>query len=288
MTRSTVSELALATPTSGRIAALTWGQAPFPRVLAVHGWLDNAATFLRLVDHLPSWHCVAIDLPGHGRSEHRPPSTRYHFVDYIPALLEAADALEWETFSILGHSLGAGVGVTTAAVFPERIESLMLIDGIGPVSSESDDAPLRLRRSIERYAMIRGRTTTVYPDLETAVKARVQAGDLHIESARLLVERNIREVEGGWSWRSDPRLLLPSALYLTEDTVLEFLGVVEAPTLLIRATNGVLAKRPRTAARQAAIKNLTTRDVEGGHHVHLDDPAPVASALTEFMKGQAK
>ena len=53
----------------GELAALS-NDRNGPRVLALHGWLDNAASFLPLVPHLGDVELVAIDLPGHGHSAH--------------------------------------------------------------------------------------------------------------------------------------------------------------------------------------------------------------------------
>jgi len=72
-------ELSIPTPW-GSIAAKTFG-SPFGKpVLAVHGWMDNAGTFDRLVPLLPkSIYFVAVDLPGHGRSSHYPNGIPYHY-----------------------------------------------------------------------------------------------------------------------------------------------------------------------------------------------------------------
>ena len=111
----TADELTLATPTL-QLAALRWHAGAPRRVLALHGWLDNAASFAGLAPRLDGCDTVALDLPGHGRSDHRPPGVHYHFVDFIPDVLAAADYLGWSQFALLGHSLGAGIGCFTAAV----------------------------------------------------------------------------------------------------------------------------------------------------------------------------
>ena len=56
----------------GQLAALR-NDGSGPRVLALHGWLDNAASFLPLAAHLRAIDLVALDLPGHGHSAHLPP-----------------------------------------------------------------------------------------------------------------------------------------------------------------------------------------------------------------------
>ena len=98
----------------GRIAGLR-NHGEGPRVLALHGWLDNAASFVPLAAHLRGIDLVAIDQPGHGQSAHLPPGTDYSFVGALNAVLDVADALGWDRFALLGHSMGAGIGSMLAA-----------------------------------------------------------------------------------------------------------------------------------------------------------------------------
>ena len=53
-------------------SALEWGNADDKPVLALHGWLDNAASFTPLAPRLKNVRLIAVDLAGHGRSQHRP------------------------------------------------------------------------------------------------------------------------------------------------------------------------------------------------------------------------
>ena len=55
-----------------RLVAKCWGKPEGLPVLALHGWLDNAATFDHLAPFLPEFRLVSLDLPGHGFSDHRP------------------------------------------------------------------------------------------------------------------------------------------------------------------------------------------------------------------------
>ena len=73
-----------------RLAAREWGPEGGARVIALHGWLDNAASFDRLAPLLPELHLVALDLAGHGRSQHRLPGVYHHFVDWVPEIAAAA------------------------------------------------------------------------------------------------------------------------------------------------------------------------------------------------------
>ncbi|HAS30592.1 MAG TPA: alpha/beta hydrolase, partial [Alcanivorax sp.] len=89
------------------LAGLQWPGEGEP-VLALHGWLDNAASFQPLAE--PLGHpLVALDFAGHGHSEHRPRHQATHYVDHVRDVLAVADQLGWDRFVLVGHSMGAGV-----------------------------------------------------------------------------------------------------------------------------------------------------------------------------------
>ncbi len=275
-------EIIIQTP-SYQIAARAWGPEDGRKVLALHGWLDNAASFDLLAPLLPELRLVAIDLPGHGRSSHRAPGVAYHFVDYVSDVIAAADGLGWDHFSFIAHSLGAGVASFVSAVQPERIEQLVMIDGLGPYSGEAAKAPEVLAKSIQRMSRLASKRAPVYPELDSMIEARVRVGDLGHAAARRLVERNSRACDGGISWTTDPRLTVTSPLYLTEEQVLANLRAIRAPSLLINADRGTIARRAGIAQRYAAVSDLRVTTLPGGHHLHMETPEPVAAAIRAFL-----
>jgi pimeloyl-ACP methyl ester carboxylesterase len=265
------------------LAACRWGDVNGPPVLALHGWLDNAASFQPLAAYLPDLHLVALDLPGHGHSAHRPAGTLYHFIDYVPVVLAAADALDWGSFTVLGHSLGAGIASFIAAGAQERVKRLIMIDGLGPVAGAEQEGPDRLRKSLLAQGRAGAKKAPIYPDIQTAVRVRHEATGLSLNAAELLVQRAVEEVSGGLSWCSDPRLRIPSPVYFSEAQVQAMLSAVTAPSLLIQALDGYLISRPQTAERRACMPQLQTVDLPGGHHLHMEQPQAVAEALRSFL-----
>ena len=133
---------------SGRLTGLEWGKPSDQPIMALHGWLDNAASFARLGERLQGFHMVAIDLPGHGKSIHRCDQTVYHFIDYVDDVMNATETLGWSKFGLVGHSLGAGIASILAGTFPDRVTDLVLIDGIGPIANVPGDAPKQLRQAL--------------------------------------------------------------------------------------------------------------------------------------------
>ena len=276
-----IEELELQTPWL-RIAARAWGPPQGTPVLAVHGWLDNAASFDKLAPLLPGLRLVAIDLPGHGRSSHRPPGVHYHFVDFIADVVAAADALRWKQFALLGHSMGGGIASFIAAILPERVTRLAMIEGLGPPTSQAEDGPVNLRKSMIQMDALRRKRTPVYTRLEAAIQARCDGG-LSWTSAICLVERGMQAVNKGFVWRTDPRLRFVSPLYLTEPQILAYMDRIRTPALLICGAEGYLVKRPWMQERYARLADLTVEIVPGGHHPHLENPEFCARLLRPFL-----
>lgn len=270
------------------LAAKMWGDDGGTPALALHGWLDNAASFDRLAPLLPGLRLCALDFAGHGRSAHRPPGVPYHLVDNVAEVIGVADALGWQQFVLLGHSLGAAVGTLLAGAFPRRVRAAVLIEGLGPLTTEASGAPAALAKSVlQRLAVPAGAAATHYASFDEAVAARAGARlALSTEAATTLCRRGTREVDGGVVWRSDPRLRQTSPLRLTEDLVAAFIERIEAPTCLIRGADGPPVDDRTYSRRAAAHRNLEVVVLPGNHHLHLEDGAPeVATAVRRFLAG---
>lgn len=266
-----------------RLAAREWGDPGGEPVVALHGWLDNAASFDTLAPMLPDLHLVAVDLPGHGRSEHRPPGLVHHFVDWVPEVAAAADALGWDAFTLVGHSMGAGIATLVPPIFPDRVRRVVLLEGSGPLAADAVKAPLQLAAALDDEAKASQATPRVFPDLESAVSARMRDTDLTPEAAQRLVERGAEKVEDGVRFTFDPRLKTRSRLRFTETQVLAFLEAIECPVLAVRASRGWPIPEDIVKRRMKAIPRLELVEVEGGHHVHLTHPERVAPSVAEFF-----
>jgi pimeloyl-ACP methyl ester carboxylesterase len=277
-----VEELELQTPYL-RLAARVWGPPDGVPVLALHGWLDNAASFDALAPLLPGVRLVALDLTGHGYSDHRPPGSHYHFVDFIPDVAAAADALGWQRFALLGHSLGGGIASFVAATLPERVTRLAAIEGFGPPTSNPDDSPINLRKALAQMHTLPGKRLPVYPDLEAAIQTRCEASGLSWRAATILVERGVKPIGDGFGWRTDPRLRFVSPLYLAEAQILAYMARIQAPALLLCGEAGYLVRRAYMQDRYARVAHLTVKIVPGGHHPHLENPESCARWLEPFL-----
>ena len=268
------------------LAALQWGADTAPPLLAVHGWLDNAGSFTYLAPLLATrFRVIALELPGHGHTGHLAAGAGYHYLDHVQAVLAAIDALQLDRCLLLGHSLGAGVAALVAAAAPKRIGQLLLIEGLGPLGDDGSHTLQRFREALSPCGGDGTRLRT-FRDIEQAIRARSVVSGLPPELARPIVQRGLIETEGGWRWRSDPRLTRPSAVRLAESQVHALLRGIEAPTALLLAQPATpyLPTAPMQA-RAACVARITVTHLAGGHHLHLEQPAAVAAWIDAAVDG---
>ncbi len=267
-----------------RVAGLRTGPAGGLKVLALHGWLDNAASFLPLAAQLPTLDIAMVDLPGHGFSDHLPLTTPYTTPQAIVQTLAIADALGWERFVLLGHSMGAAIASLVAAVAGERVRALVSIEALGGLAAPANETVQRLRTHVDAAMKLGDKQLRVFPDLAAPVRARMMVNQLSEASARLLVERGVTPVDGGWTWRSDPRLMLPTAVRMTEDQVCDVVSAIACPVQVIYATPAQpYFPEPERSQRAALLPDGRLHTLDGHHHVHMDDPEAVAAIVRRFI-----
>ena len=252
------------------LTAKYWANSSGIPTLALHGWLDNANTFDRLAPLLPELDLVALDFAGHGYSDHRAEGVHYSSMLDIQDVLAVADQLGWETFNLIGHSMGASVSSELAGLFPERVNSVALIDGILSTGGVPLDERIDQNREAIKRMMAPSKSAKVFPNTETMAVRVTEATDQSIEAARVLVERGHKEVEGGVTWRTDPRIRFPTPMRPSIEYVDRLMARCQSPALLLVANQGDEWYRGEVELREASHPNLEVRYMDGPHHVHLE------------------
>lgn len=269
---------------SGNVAGLAWGPADGKPILALHGWLDNAASFIPLAPYLQDFRLIAIDLPGHGLSAHLPSGAYFHLVDYLADVVSIIDSFGWKQCALLGHSLGAGLSSIVAGIIPERINALGLIDGIGPITINEQQMPEMMRKAIAEYAHLPDKKLTCYANKKEATEARLSASKMKMSSVELLVERGLKSVKQGFMWRTDPKLLCKPLTMFTETQVAPFLRQITSKTCLLRPSPGWPFDEKIFTSRINYLQDIEVHRINGDHHIHMDNPEIVGPLLKDFFK----
>lgn len=244
-------------------------------VLAIHGWLDNANSFSFLAPLIAAKQVIALDLPGHGFSDHRPPDHDYDITRYVDEIVHLIEGEYLEKpIVLIGHSLGGGISTLVASHPNIPLKQLILLDALGPYSSDTKadtQIPYEKNTKVPRVT---------YPSFEAAVTRRTKTltGVISQEDAESLAERGLKPDEEGYSWTHDSNLLLKTAR-MTEKEVLDAIENIKIPVCMIEAKRGILRKFPAFKNRLDTIKDLTHHIIEGGHHFHMSDQCNTAAEL---------
>ncbi|XP_065272355.1 serine hydrolase-like protein 2 [Emys orbicularis] len=294
-----VSELKFPVPW-GHIAAKAWGSPQGRPVLCLHGWLDNANTFNRLIPLLPKdYYYMAMDFGGHGLSSHRPAGFPYHFLDYVSEIRRVTAALKWSRFTLMGHSLGGSVAGMFSCIFPEMVDKLILVESYGffPAPQESDAWLNSKRKVIERLLSLEENKHQP-PKIRSPQEAlqRLLQANNHLteESGRILLQRGATEVPGGLVYNRDMRALTHNQDSLTLEQCVSFLNKIQASVLMIIAQDGIFNPEAENVSQnfvkllreafQSNLKHFQFAEVTGNHFVHLNEPEVVAGLINIFLK----
>lgn len=253
-------------------------------VLALHGWLDNAASFTSFFPLLDDHDFVAVDFAGHGKSEHRPAGTYYYYPEYIADVVQLIEVMGWESVILVGHSMGGMVASGVAAVAGEYISKMILIEALGVVTTKPEDVVKDLRRSIKSRSRLTKTKQATHPSINSAVEARLAVSDLQAKHAELLVSRSMKRVDNGFTWRSDSALRITSAIRYSAEQAQALIESVETETLLLIAAEGMDYLQGQLTLFRDRYQSLTIETMPGGHHCHMEYPEICVQHVKTFMK----
>jgi len=265
-----------------RLAWREWGGVDEPPVIALHGWLDNAASFDALAPLLHGYRIIAPDLPGNGLSDHRGPEGSYNIWDDLPDLVALARELGLTRYGVLGHSRGAAIGTLLTAIGHGTVTSLTLLDGLAAPPFDPADTVTQLRAFAHDYGAREPRLPRVFTSVEEAIAARCRASGTDRNAVAMLVPRSLESCEGGYRWRTDARLRYASALKLSEPHLQAVFAAVQVPAMLVLAGDS----RARLAQMPGILDmfpGLLLREIPGSHHWHMLGAAPtIAGCILDF------
>ena len=240
------------------------------QILCIHGITANCRFWDCLASALAPHHrVIAMDLRGRGLSD-KPPtgySIEHHCKD-ISALMNDQGL---ERPVLMGHSLGAFISLVFAAQYPQRVNRLILVDGGGKLS-ETQMAKVfaGIKPSLDRLGQ-------VFPSIEAYLFQMKQAPYLQPWNSYMetYFRYEIEEVEGGVRSRVHPKHIEEEAQNLGKVDSRQFYANVTSPTLILRATKGMLAADDLLLPEDVAdrmvreIPNAKRVDVKGTNHYSI-------------------
>lgn len=262
-------------------------------VLAIHDWLDNCASFDTLVPLLdPSFRVVALDLVGHGASSNLPRGYQYSHQQFVEDIDCVLDYLGWSYCAILAHGVGATMALYYAGLRPDVCTGVVSLSMSDTVNTHPGHMLPTLVQHIEASGNLEyqkaGEET-----IETVVRdlVDVTGGSLDEESARVLLGA---EEEAGQTLQLAVLSRCLKVYTLSEMkkdplTIQNTMTLYQGPLLMVCAKDwcdddeeGML--RICEDFFRTSCDPFVKVDVDGTHHVHLNNPGLVASHVSEFLR----
>ncbi|HEY3882416.1 MAG TPA: alpha/beta hydrolase [Trebonia sp.] len=251
------------------VAYRKWGGAPGRGIVLVHGgaahsrWWDHIAPLLAVDGPV-----IAVDMSGHGDSGRR---SSYSLEAWAREMMAAAaDAGFGAPPVVIGHSMGGHVTLRLGGMFGSQIEGIVVVDS--PIHDLAPEEAAAQGRRVFRGLK-------VYPDKE-AIMARFRpVPDQPVLGyiADHVAATSVRPVEGGWTWKWDPRIFgreLPQAP----------LTRLDCRVALFRAEHGIMSAAMSDIMYDRLGRVAPVIEIPAaGHHIMLDQPIALVAAIRTLL-----
>jgi pimeloyl-ACP methyl ester carboxylesterase len=226
---------------------------------------------------------LAFDHRGHGLSDHVGAGGYYHFPDYLTDLQAVLEDLSIERVSLVGHSMGGTVAGLFAGLRPERVDRLVLVEGLGPPPGDDAAAVVQMDKHLSHLVAVAPHKVFASLD-EVVTRLKRFTPKLDDSLAWFLAERGTRSVEGGKIWRWDPLHRTRAATAYDIDRHMAVLRRITAPTTLLYGSESWYLKMARLQEREAAVRAVDRQVFHAGHAVHIDAADSVAKAISAALE----
>ena len=257
-------------------------------ILCLHGLTANCRFWDGLASALaPDHRVMAMDLRGRGLSDK--PASGYSIEHHCQDVLTLIDDLGLTRPVLIGHSLGAFISLVVAAKHPQRVDRLILVDGGGKLSEE------QIARVFAGIKPSLDRLGRVFPSFEAYIAPLPKAPFLQPWNSFMetYFRYEVEEVEGGVRSRVYPKHIEEEAINLRGVNSTQFYNKVASPTLILRATKGMLAEDDLVLPVEVAermvreIPGAKRLDLEGTNHYSIlfQPNRKRDQAILEFIEG---
>ncbi len=250
---------------------LEWGRKGSPGLLFIHGGAAHAGWWRFIAPFFfPEYHCVAVDLSGHGDSARRSNYTPGLWCEEVLALTRDRDIFD-KTPVIIGHSMGGLIGVRAAAVLADELPGLIIIDSSvrAPVPNHEGDGDARKKRN---GSNLLGRKRTYESRQQAIDRFRLIPPQPCKNQALLtyIAAESVCRSGDVWTWKYDPdafRGLQPVSVF-------HELKKIKSPTAIILGSQSRILDRSTAEKMKSEIRNAMEVIVinDSFHHLMLDQP----------------
>jgi pimeloyl-ACP methyl ester carboxylesterase len=273
-----------------RLHYVDWGNPESPPLLLIHGGRDHCRNWDWVAEALrKDYHIIAPDLRGHGDSDWIQGGT-YTTSDYVYDIAQLIHQLELGPLSVIAHSMGGGIALRYAGIFPDTVKEMVVMEGLGPPPKMikermASSLQKRMQGWVEEMRKVSGRGVRKYKTLDEAVN-RMQEANPHLskEQAHHLTAHGVnRNEDGSYSWKFDNYVRVFSSVGMHPKEAAGLWSEISCPLLMLRGAES-WATDPVADGRAEHFQNASFEVMEkAGHWMHHDQLDEFLRLTREFM-----
>ncbi|ROQ05959.1 MULTISPECIES: alpha/beta fold hydrolase [unclassified Curtobacterium] len=222
---------------------------------------------------------VLVDLPGWGSSP--APSGAFDLDDVTLSLVAVLDALGITTVDVVGHSMGAFVGMHLAVVAPRLVRSVALVSGTTVATADAARRPLRGLRTLPSFTLLRAGLSITGEAARPMLRALSRVGLLPLLAAPVFthVRRLDRSVLDAFVEELRPTRFTDAARTAAGYDLARWRGIT-CPVTAIAGRDDVFARASDLDALRELVPQVRTVLLDDcGHFAHVEHPDAVAREL---------
>lgn len=121
------------------------GSPKQPKLLLLHGFMGSNDDFIEVISLLSQeFCCLAVDLPGHGKTQVQGGEACYNMSNTALGLIDLLDELKIDKCYLVGYSMGGRLGLYLICTFPSRFEKAILESAMPGLKTETEKKNRRL------------------------------------------------------------------------------------------------------------------------------------------------
>ena len=266
-----------------RLQYVEWGKKSNRPVILLHGGRDHSRSWDWVAKKLcKEWRVIAPDLRGHGDSEWVNDGN-YQMAGYLYDLDQLISQQSLSPVSVVAHSLGAMIALRYTGLYPDRINKLIAIEGLG--LSQKNAIIERLNSWIEQRHSLSSRNVKKYKTFDDAVE-RMSAANSHLstDTAEHLTRHGIKQNEDGtYSWKFDNYVRNWPPYDIPQNELNKLWAQITCPTFLVGGKDS-WHEDPIETGRAKLFRNAKVKIFDNsGHWVHHDRRNEFIELTIDFL-----
>jgi pimeloyl-ACP methyl ester carboxylesterase len=267
--------------TGQELGAIRWGEDD-PDLVFLHGGGQNAHTWDSVIVALDR-PTIAIDLPGHGRSDRRS-DRNYGPWENAVAVAEVMETLAPTAHAVVGMSLGGATNIRLAATRPDLVRRAVVVDVTPSVNDEGRVMTPEQRGTV---ALVSGPPT--YDSFEEVFAVTMAASPKRTEAGvrRGLRHNMVRLEDGRWRWRYDlggAEGVESARSWVDFRSLWDDVAAITVPTMLVLGGDSVFVLPEDVEEFRSRLASVRVESVPGsGHAVQSDQPERLVELLRDFI-----